>query len=85
MRIKFTILIISFLIPVVGFGQIDEAINNSSTDSLQQLRSKLAGTEKIDALNKIAFKLCCKYPDSCISIANQTVVLLKAIHYNEES
>ncbi len=64
-------------------GQTAKEMERINADSLQQILPTLTGTEKIDALNKIAFKLCYKYPDSCISMAIQTIRLSETIDYKK--
>ncbi|MCD4729006.1 MAG: hypothetical protein K8R74_00275, partial [Bacteroidales bacterium] len=64
-------------------GQITNEMERINADSLHQILPALSGTEKIDALNKIAFKLCYKYPDSCISMANQTIILSETYDYKK--
>jgi len=64
-------------------GQIAEEMERINADSLHQILPTLTGTEKIDALNKIAFKICYKYPDSCISIAHQTIQLSETYDFKK--
>ncbi|MCB2220258.1 MAG: response regulator [Bacteroidetes bacterium] len=54
-----------------------------NADRLFQELPELKGIEKIDTLNKIAFKICYKFPDSTISIANQTIELSKSYNYKK--
>lgn len=81
MKHRSVILLLLFLQVFQSTGQIAEEIQRINADSLHRILPELEGTEKIDALNKIAFKLCYKYPDSCISIANQTIKLSESINY----
>lgn len=82
---KVRIIIISFLIFQLFQvnGQISREMQRINADSLYQELPRSKGAEKIDALNKIAFKLCYKYPDSCISLANKTIRLSKTLDYKK--
>ncbi|MCF8345687.1 MAG: hypothetical protein K9G38_00635 [Bacteroidales bacterium] len=54
-----------------------------NADSLNRLLPELEGTEKVDALNKMAFKLCYKFPDCCISMAGQSIRLSQSLAYKK--
>jgi len=77
------IMLIIFLMPLITLSQIAEEIKRINADSLQEVLSTLSGTEKIDALNKIAFRRCYKFPDNCISMAKQTIDLSKTLDYKK--
>jgi hypothetical protein len=62
-------------------GQIAREMAKINADSLKTILPELSGKEKIDALNKMAFKLCYKFPDSCISMAHQTIKLSESFNY----
>lgn len=83
MRRRIAIVFFSLVIPVYASGQISREMAGINADSLNQLLPGLEGTEKIDALNKMAFRLCYKFPDSCISMANQTIGLSKSTDYKK--
>ncbi|MBN3035970.1 MAG: hypothetical protein JW861_10325, partial [Bacteroidales bacterium] len=83
MKIRFLIVVFLFFRLFQLNGQIAKEMARINADSLQQILPALTGTEKIDGLNKIAFKLCYKFPDSCISMANQTIRLSKSIDYKK--
>ncbi len=72
-----------FILPLLTSGQIAREMGRINADSLIQILPELSGKEKIDALNKIAFKICYKDPDSCISMANHTINLSESIAYKK--
>jgi signal transduction histidine kinase/DNA-binding response OmpR family regulator len=72
-----------FLLPLLCSSQIAKEMRRINADSLVAILPDLTGTEKIDALNTIAFKLSYKYPDSCISIAKQTIKLSESVSYKK--
>jgi len=64
-------------------GQITEEIERINADSLQKALSMLTGTEKIDTLNSIAFRIAKDYPDSCRKLATQTISMSDSLNYQK--
>ncbi|MCF8351011.1 MAG: HAMP domain-containing histidine kinase, partial [Bacteroidales bacterium] len=83
MKIKSIFIVIFFLFTLTSSGQISREMASINADSLNQLLPELEGTEKVDALNKMAFRLCYKFPDSCISMASQSIRLSESIDYKK--
>ncbi|MCF8227640.1 MAG: tetratricopeptide repeat-containing sensor histidine kinase, partial [Bacteroidales bacterium] len=83
MKLKSILIVVFFLFALTSSGQISREMASINADSLNQLLPELEGTEKIDALNKMAFKLCYKFPDSCISMASQTIQLSESVDYKK--
>jgi len=83
LKLKILLPIILFILPLVSSGQITREMDRINEDSLFSVLPILNGTEKIDALNKIAFKISYKFPDSCISLANQTIYLSESFDYKK--
>jgi len=83
MKLKYIALLLILFQVICLNGQISNEMEKINADSLHQILPTLTGTEKIDALNKIAFKICYKYPDSCISVAEQTIKLSTSLEYKK--
>jgi len=62
-------------------SQIADEIKKINKDSLLVELPDLKGKDRIDALNKIAFKISYKKPDSCIILANQAIELSQTLNY----
>jgi len=71
------------LLPFPTHSQFFEENDNVNADSLYQVLSRLSGTEKIDTLNKIAFRVAKDYPDSCRKLANQTIKISDSLYYKK--
>ncbi|MCF8236363.1 MAG: HAMP domain-containing histidine kinase, partial [Bacteroidales bacterium] len=81
MRRKIAIIIFSLIMPVYASGQTFMELTATKPDSLNRVLPELESTEKIDALNTMAFRLCHVYPDSSISLARQTISLSEDMGY----
>ena len=83
MRTQLFIAAIFFLQSLFSIGQIQLEMEKINVDSLQQVLPGLDGTEKVDALNKLSLGLCRYYPDSSMSLANQTIALSEKLDYQK--
>ncbi len=69
------------LLPLFTPAQLAWEMEQINVDSLQKVIPELAGTEKVDALNKLSLALCRDDPDSCISIAHNNISLSEQEDY----
>ena len=77
-----TIFISLLIFPLLHTSaQVHYEIEKINIDSLEQILPGLTGTEKIDALNKMALALCRDYPDSCIKMSDRAKVNANKIDY----
>jgi len=86
MRIKKILtflLFIFFLCPFLVCAQFYKEIDEFNADSLRAVLPELRGKERIDALNMLALTLCFDFPDSSISIANNTIALSETSDYQK--
>ena len=74
---------LTFLSSGQAYGQLIRDLRLINVDSLSGVMNELAGTKKVDALNKMALGLCYKFPDSCISMARQTIRFSQSIGYEK--
>jgi len=81
MRIITLIVSILFFQLVQVQAQIQYELQRINADSLHSVLPELKGSEKIDALNRIAFKLCNKNPDSTVSLAKRAIEYSDALDY----
>jgi len=82
-KLKFLLLVQIALILVQLNAQIDKKIDSINSDSVYKLLAILEGTEKIDTLNSIAFRIAKNYPDSCQKLATQTISLSDNLNYQK--
>ncbi|MEA3477823.1 MAG: hypothetical protein U9R60_06565 [Bacteroidota bacterium] len=64
MRLKILVLLMFFILGRTIFAQISEEIERINSDSLLKALPELEGTEKIDTLDAIAFRVYLDFPDS---------------------
>jgi len=64
-------------------GQIAEKINSMDSDSICQLLAELDGTEKIDTLNSLAYRIAKDYPDSSMKLATLTIQMSDSMNYKK--
>jgi len=83
MKLNYTILFFLVFQLFQLNGQIDEEIQNINTDSLQQALPTLTGTEKINTLNTIAFRIAKDFPDSCRKLATRTISMSDSLNYQK--
>jgi hypothetical protein len=83
MILKLLVVFLFFFQILLLEGQIHLEMEKINVDSLQQLLPGLDGTEKIDALNKLSLGLCRDFPDSSLSIANNTIALSGMLDYKK--
>jgi signal transduction histidine kinase/CheY-like chemotaxis protein len=81
LKLRILLPVAFLLLPVLSFGQITEEIQKINADSLNLVLPELSGTEKIDALNRIAFGIFGEFPDSCIAISDCSVSLAEELDY----
>jgi len=83
MRIKPAVIILTFLISALAYGQIKEEISSTDSGSLQFEFPGLSITENIDTLNKIAFRIAKDFPDSCRKLAVWTISMSDSLNYQK--
>lgn len=83
MKVKILFLVSLFLVPLTYYGQSEYIIDKINVDSLQQVLPELDGTDKIDALNKIAYAIFSRHPDSCQSITANAISMSEQIGYKK--
>jgi tetratricopeptide (TPR) repeat protein len=83
MKVKILITFALCFCPFIFHGQIAEEIERIDSDSLQQALSTLTGSEKIDTLNAIAYRINLDFPDSCKKLAGQAIILSDSLNYHK--
>ncbi|NQV03158.1 MAG: hypothetical protein HQ542_10955, partial [Bacteroidia bacterium] len=83
MRLRSLIGIIFLFQLILVNGQDSSVIKTSNADSLHQLLSTLTGAEKIDTLNRIAFRVVNHHPDSCKKLATLTISMSDSLNYKK--
>ena len=74
MRIKILFIALFFFVSLTMLGQIAKEVQKINVDSLQLVLPGLAGKEKIDVLNRIAFAISRDHTDSSFRIAKRTII-----------
>jgi len=83
MRLRIFVLTILVFQFVQMQAQLDPELQNNNPDSLQQLLSQLTGTEKIDTLNSIAYRIVKDFPDSSRLYATRAISLSDSMNYQK--
>jgi len=83
MKLKYAILFFLVLQLFQLNGQIAKEMESINADSLQQFLSTLTGTDKIDTLNSIAFRIAKDFPNSCRNLATRTISMSDSLNYQK--
>jgi len=79
----FLLLFILLLLPLLTYSQFFKEIDNINADSLRSVLPELTGTEKIDTLNSIAFRIVKDSPDSSRKYAELAIILSDSLNYQK--
>jgi len=83
MKLKYIALLLILFQVICLNGQISKEMERINADSLQQVFSRLSGTEKIDTLNNIAIRVVKDHPDSCRKLAYTTISMSDSLDYQK--
>jgi len=83
MKLKYTILLFLLSQLFQLNGQIAEEIDRIDTDSIYLILAELEGTEKIDTLNSIAYRIAKDFPDRCRKLADMTISMSENLNYQK--
>ncbi len=78
---KTVLFVLSFLIPFYCSGQISNKMTRANADSLASIFGDLSGTEKVDTLNSIAFRIMKEFPDSSRGFVSVAIRMADSMSY----
>ena len=81
MKYSKVIFLFLFSLPFHVNGQISREISAINADSLEQIISALSGTEKVDTLNSIAYRLMNDFPEISRDYASLAIGISDSLNY----